>query len=107
MALSKDAVQKAYVVMHKLRNQFGIPSSISSFPTDLHKAPETKRVNPDLHTVYGWNRVNDGWENLVFFVKDPSPEFKEAFDKICGDVPHTAISRQYLRDPKLWIFGWF
>ena len=69
---------------------------------------EEERKNPRLNQVYGFNKKSDsGWENIVFFVKNPSQELKDKFEELKVKVGNSSINNSYSRNESLWIFGWF
>ncbi len=103
MALSFRSVQKAYEVFHEL----GV-KNIPSWPEDMEGWSKSKRKDPREDTVYGFSKKSDdGWENIVFFVSNPSDELKKKFDELKNRVPNSSISNPYSENKKLWIFGWF
>lgn len=108
MALSFDAVKKAYEVFHEIK-QSHLPSlQIASWPEDMFEWLKEERKTPRENTVYGFDKKYDnGWENLVFFVKNPSAELKKKFDELKTKVPNSSISKPYAMNGELWIFGWF
>jgi len=107
MALSFSAVEKVYKVFNELKTL--IPDlSIGAWPEDMSGWPENKRKTPEVNTVYGWDRKYDnGWENLFFFVRNPSDELKKKFDDLKSKVPNTSLSEPYTENRDLWVFGWF
>ena len=69
---------------------------------------EEERKKPRLNQVYGFDKKFDsGWENLVFFVKNPSQELKDKFEEIKSKVGNSSINKPYSQNKSLWIFGWF
>lgn len=103
MALSFKAVEEAYKVFNELKVEH-----IPSWPQDMAKWSDEKKRNPPLNTVLGYDKKSDdGWENLVFIVRDPSQELKDKFNKLKGRVPNSSFSKPYPRNEKLWVFGWF
>lgn len=106
MALSFAAVQKAYEVFNELKKI--IPLSIPSWPEDMADWEDIKRENPQLNTVYGFSKKrDDGWENIFFFVVNPSEELKQRFDELKSKVPNSSICKPYDHNTSVWILGWF
>lgn len=107
MALSHRAVVKAYEVFNLLNDEFQIPS-IPAWPEDMAHWDDNKKDNPPEKVVLGWDRKSDdGWENLFFFVEQPSKELKNRFDELKVHVPNSSMSTTYDRNDSYWIFGWF
>jgi len=108
MALSNNAVQKAYEVLNELKRSVHPNLSIKSWPLDLQELEKDERrktIEPD--TLYGYDNKSDGgWENLIFWTNDPSCELKEEFDKLKSRVPNSSISK-YDEFMGMWMFGWF
>ena len=103
MALSFSAVEKAYEVLNALNVK-----DIPSWPEDMAQWDDEDLKKPKENTVYGFGKKSDwGWENLVFFVRNPSPKLKRDFKILCKKVPNTCISKPYSKNTELWIFGWF
>lgn len=103
MALSFASVEEAYKVFHEL----GV-KNVPSWPEDMAEWDSSKKKDPKPDTVYGWSKKYDnGWENLFFFIKNPTEEFKQKFDNLKRRVPNSSISKPYDNNPELWIFGWF
>lgn len=108
MALSFRNVERGYEVFNELKKTVLPELSIGSFPEDMSEWKEEERKNPRLNEVYGFDKKSDsGWENLVFFVENPSDELKSKFDELKTKVGNSAISYPYSKNPLLWIFGWF
>ena len=103
MALSFSSVEKAYEVMNKLEL-----SEIRSFPPDWRNLDEHERENPIEGKTYGIDRkTDDGWENLFFFKKAPSPEFVEKWNKLKEEVPNSSFMEMHDENPEYTCFGWF
>lgn len=103
MALSFRSVEKAYEVFHEL----GV-KHVPSWPEDMYTWSEEKRAHPEEDRVYGWDKkVDDGWENIFFFVRNPSQELKDKFDQLKHRVPNSSMSKPYGYNKELWMFGWF
>ncbi|MFA6058939.1 MAG: hypothetical protein WC756_12125 [Taibaiella sp.] len=103
MALSFAAVREAYKVFHEL----GI-TNVPSWPEDMASWNHNKKCNPPTDTVLGFDIKHDnGWENLVVFLKNPSEEFKQKFDELKKRVPNSSIAQRYSENRSYWIFGWF
>jgi hypothetical protein len=108
MALSFRNVERAYEVFNELKRTVIPELSIGSFPEDMSDWEDEKRKNPRLNQVYGFGKKSDsGWENLVFFVKNPSEELKEKFEQLKVKVDNSSINKPYSQNTSLWIFGWF
>jgi hypothetical protein len=108
MALSFPAVEKAYKVFGELKSSHLPQLKISSFPEDASKWSDSKREDPPLNTVIGFDQKHDcGWENLFFFVKDPSEGLKQKFDELKTKVPNSSMAKPYNHNTSIWIFGWF
>lgn len=103
MALSKRSVKKAYDVLREI----GV-KNIPNYPLDASRFDCEERMNPEEHTVYGWDEKQDGgWENLYFLVKDPTEEFKEKFMSLAKKIRNSAMSHIYEPNKDFWIFGWY
>lgn len=108
MALSFRNVERAYEVFNELKKTVLPELSIGSFPEDMSEWEENERKEPRLNQVYGFDKKSDsGWENLVFFVKNPSDELKEKFEQLKVKVGNSSINKPYSQNKSLWIFGWF
>jgi hypothetical protein len=108
MALSFRNVQKAYEVFNEIKKTVLPELSIGSFPEDMAEWSEEERKEPRLNQVYGFdNKSDSGWENLVFFVKNPSEELKQKFAELESKVGNSSISKPYSQNKSLWMFGWF
>jgi len=106
MGLSFRGVEKAYEVFNEIKKI--IPLSIGAFPEDMQEWEDEKRKNPRENQVYGFDRKSDfGWENIVFFVRNPSQELKDKFDELKHKVPNSSIAKPYSENKEFWIFGWF
>lgn len=103
MALSFDSIQKAYKVFHELKVK-----NVPSWPEDLQEWTEEERKHPKEDTVYGFaKKSDDGWENLFFFKRNPTTEFKAKFDELKKRVPNSSFANLDTKSGDLWIFGWF
>lgn len=108
MALSFRNVERAYEVFNELKKTVLPELSIGSWPEDMSEWSEEERKEPRLNQVYGFDKKSDsGWENLVFFVKNPSKELKEKFEELKVKVGNSSINKPYRQNKSLWIFGWF
>ena len=108
MAINYANVQKAYEVFNELKKTVLPELNITSWPSDMADWTESEKKNPQLNTVFGFSKKSDsGWEELVFFVKNPSEELKSKFAELESEVGNSSISKPYRKNPKLWIFGWF
>lgn len=108
MALSFQNVEKAYKVLNEIKRTVLPDLSVGAFPEDMEDWSDSEKENPQLNKVYGYGRKYDnGWENLVFFVQNPSEELKQKFEELKDNVDNSSINHSYSKNPKLWIFGWF
>lgn len=108
MALSFRNVERAYEVFNELKRTVLPELSIGSFPEDMSEWSDDEKKHPRLNEVYGWDKKSDsGWENIVFFVKNPSQELKDKFEQLKVKVGNSSINNAYSRNESLWIFGWF
>ena len=108
MALSFRNVQKAYEVFNEIKKTVLPELSIGSFPEDMAEWSESEQEEPQVNKVYGFDQKSDsGWENIVFFVKNPSEELKLKFAELESKVGNSSISNPYSKNKSLWIFGWF
>ena len=108
MALSFQSVENAYGVFHEIKKTVLPELTINSWPEDLYDWSEEERENPQLNRVYGFDKkADDGWENLVFFVENPTEELKRKFDELKHQVPNSAMSKPYSNSRSIWMFGWF
>jgi len=105
MALSFQSVQKAYTIFNQLKPYLDL--QIPSWPNDAELWSKEKLDNPPLDQVIGFGRKSDdGWENLFFVTRNPSPELRATFDELKNQVPNTAMNKRYMRNENLWIIGW-
>ena len=103
MALSFASVEKAYKIFHEL----GV-GNVPSWPQDMMLWTYDKQCDPPLDTVLGWDKKHDnGWENLVVFIKLPSEEFKQKFEELKSSVPNSSMAEKYHLNKSIWVFGWF
>lgn len=100
MALSFKAVQEAY----KVFNQLGL-KSIHSFPPDIRHCDKYEQENPQEEKTYGYCRINDGWESLFFYIKEPSQDFINKWNELKGNVPNTCFMKK--KKNGYTEFGWF
>ncbi len=108
MALSFKNVQNAYKVFNELKRTVLPELKINSWPEDMREWDEDERENPELNKVYGFDRkADDGWENLMFFVKNPSSMLIAKFDELKAQVGNSSMAKPYREDSEVWIFGWF
>jgi len=108
MALSFDSVQKAYKVFNKIKTEVLPNLQIPSWPTDFQKLPDSDKENPPMDQVLGFDRKFDnGWENLFFFTKNPSPELIKLFGELKNQVPNSAYKPEKYNESDYWLFGWF
>jgi len=108
MALSFSNVKKAYEVFNELKKTVLPKLYIDSFPEDMAGWSDEEKENPQLNKVYGYDKKSDsGWENLVFFVENPSEELKQKFNELKINVGNSSMCRSYSDDGSVWIFGWF
>jgi len=104
MALSFDAVKKAYEVMNELEL-----SNIQSFPPDWEDdIDEHNKKYPELEFTYGYDQKQDnGWENLFFFKINPSKEFIEKWNILKEKVRNTSFMKKHELNEDYTVFGWF
>lgn len=108
MAISFNAVEKAYRVMTQLLQEFGSPQRIPSFPSDIMDFDDRQMENLPSNQVFGCDKKYDnGWESLFFLVENPSPEFIKRFKQLAKSVPNSMVVRPYQYNSKLTKFGWF
>jgi hypothetical protein len=108
MALNFKNVQNAYKVFNELKKTVLLELDIPSWPEDMREWQEKERKNPELCKVYGFDKkCDDGWESLVFFVKNPSEELKTKFSELKSFVHNSAMAEPYSKNSEIWIFGWF
>lgn len=108
MALSFQSVGIAYGVFHEIKQTVLPELTINSWPEDMYDWSEREREDPQTNRVYGFDKkADDGWENLVFFVKNPSEELKQKFNQLKSNVPNSSFSKPYNKNSSIWIFGWF
>lgn len=107
MALSYTTVQEAYAVFHALRISCLPDLRIPSWPSDMAEWNDDEKSNPPTLQVLGWDKkYDDGWENLIFFIENPSEEVIARFKKLNIIKSNTSICEPYNQNPKLWCFGW-
>ena len=103
MALSFDAVTKAY----KVFNELGL-EHIQSFPPDFNELEDWEKMNPREQWTYGIDqKFDNGWEQLFFFIKKPSHEFIENWKKLKDSVPNSSFMHKYKENQEYTMFGWF
>lgn len=109
MALSFTNVEKAYKVFNEIKETVLPELTIHSWPEDMAEWSTEQRKTPELNRVYGFDKKSDdGWENIYFFVENPSQELKEKFQQLEGAVRNSSMAEQYRPDnPSVWIFGWY
>lgn len=108
MGLSFRSVEIAYKVFNEIKNTVLPDLDIPSWPEDMQGWDEEKSANPRLNNVYGFDKKADyGWENIYFFVEQPSDELKAKFDELKSKVGNSSMAKPYSENPKIWIFGWF
>lgn len=108
MALNFSGVEKAYKVFNEIKKTVLPELTINSWAEDMREWSESDRENPRMNVVYGFDhKADDGWENIYFFVKNPSEELKEKFEELKKNVPNSSMAGQYRSDQTVWIFGWY
>lgn len=108
MALGFRNVEMAYQVLNELKDSVLPELSISSFPEDMGEWEEETLQNPETNKVYGFRKKGDGgWENLIFFTKNPSQKLIDKFEELKDKIGNSSINKVYSRNQRLWIFGWF
>ena len=109
MALSFSNVEKAYKVFNKIKKTVLPELTINSWPEDMREWSESDRENPRMNVVYGFDKkADDGWENIYFFVENPTQELKDKFEELKGTVGNSSMAHPYGNDNSpIWIFGWF
>jgi len=108
MALSFSTVQEAYKIFNQMQEQCIPDLRIPAWPDDMSTWKQSRKDNPPTLTVLGWDRkYDDGWENLFFFVEDPSEDVIEKFKKLNTIRSNTSMCKKYFNESPLWIFGWF
>lgn len=112
MALSKRAVDIAYTVFNLIKSTHLPDLEIGSWPPDIsdwkHSTWEDLNDfrNAKENKVYGWDKKNDGWENLFFWTKKPSQALKDDFLEWAEKVPNSHMSN-FDKKTGMWVFGWF
>jgi len=109
MALSFTNVEKAYEVFNEIKETVLPELTINSWPEDMAEWSSEQRETPELNRVYGFDKKSDdGWENIYFFVENPSTELKDKFNELKGKVRNSSMAKPYnSENPQLWIFGWY
>lgn len=108
MALSYTSVQAAYKVFNALKKEFGTPKTIPSWPDDMQQWSASEKQYPSHDIVYGFDKKSDdGWENIYFFVQNPSKALIDRFKQLAKTVPNSTLCNRYNQNPKLFIIGWF
>lgn len=108
MALSFNAVEKAYQVMGQLKKEFGSPKTIPSWPLDIQSWSDKQKEGLVNDEVFGYDKKrDDGWENLFFILENPSPEFLERFKELAKQVPNSSFVDTWQDDPNRKVIGWF
>jgi len=109
MALSFSNVEKAYKVFNEIKKTVLPELTINSWAEDMSEWSTEKRENPELNRVYGFDKkADDGWENIYFFVENPTQELKDKFNEQKGTVGNSSMAHPYGNDNSpIWIFGWF
>ncbi|WP_231423995.1 hypothetical protein [Pedobacter sp. Leaf250] len=108
MALNTTAIEQAYKVLQEIKSEVLPDLAIPSWPMDMAKLSDEDRIDPPLNEVMGFDRKADnGWENLFFLVKKPSPELITLFTQLKPKVPNTGFAKVYAQNDQYWILGWF
>jgi len=108
MAINFTNIEKAYEVFNELQKSLLPELSIGSFPEDMSEWTDKAQENPAVNRVYGFSKKSDsGWENIMFFVENPSDELKEKFDELKTEVGNSSMAEAYDKNSNLWIFGWY
>lgn len=107
MALNFKNVERAYEVFNEIKKTVLPELRIDSFPEDISEWYKDDMPYPNLNQVYGFDKKPDGWESIVFFVRNPSSELKLKFDELKSKISNSSISRPYSKNSEIWIFGWF
>lgn len=108
MALSFNTVQKAYVVLNNLKRDHLPELRIPSWPEDMAEWSNTKKEDPPVNVVFGWDKKSDeGWESLAFFIENPSQKLIDAFNQLNDIKSNSSICGPYRLNKRKWCFGWF
>lgn len=108
MALSFKTVEKANEIFGQIKREYLPDLDIKSWPCDMSEWGTKKQTYPPVLEVLGWDKKSDdGWESLRFFIKNPSPELIEGFERLNTIKSNSCISGPYPLNEKLWYFGWF
>jgi hypothetical protein len=108
MALSFSTVQVAYKIFNRMKRECLPTLSIPSWPEDMSEWDKKDKDNPPALVVTGWDKKYDnGWENLFFFIKNPSNDIIKKFEEYNTITSNTSMCERYKEGSDLWIFGWF
>lgn len=108
MGISLTNVKRAHEVFNQLKESVLPDLRINSWPEDMAEWTEKERESPHTNQVYGFDKKSDNsWENLYFFVENPSKELLEKFEQLKSKVGNSSMCSEYKRNKKLWIIGWF
>lgn len=103
MGLSNHSIGIASDVMQEL-GLFGY----NWFTPDFRYADEREKKHPRVETTYGIDqKCDNSWEELFFFIKNPSDEFIEKWNKLRGKVKNSSYMKKYEENPGYMQFGWF
>lgn len=108
MAISFKNAQNAHEAFERIKGSVLPELKTNSSPEDMKEWSAQEREFPNLNTVYGFGKKADGgWENLMFFVRDPSEELKKRFNELEWLVPNSSMCEPYDENPDIWIIGWY
>ena len=103
MGLSHFAINKIDNVLTNL-GLFGY----NIFTPDFSHINKSEKTYPNQNYTYGKDKKCDGsWEELFFFVKNPSDEFIKKWNDLKDTVPNSSFMRKHKKNPEYTIFGWF
>lgn len=109
MGLSFNTVEKTYKIFHTIKTEFLPELRIPSWPEDMADWNNSKKENPPLNEVLGWDKKYDnGWENICFFTKKPDPKLVKRFKALAQEnIGNSIICGPYKRNKDIWCIGWF
>ena len=103
MAIPFNEMKNAYKVLHLLNL-----NNICSFPPEFACLDEEERINPIEEKIYRSDKKSDnGAESLFFFIKNPTNEFLEKWNKLKTQVSNSSFDCIYTLNNQYHTFGWF
>lgn len=97
MALSKENVKRAWYILNEIN-----PKANNSWIQDYEKDDDGVILN----TILGCDRkYDDGWENVLMYIKDITPEQEAIFERRKKEVHNSSFKRD--EGDGITCLGWF